>query len=78
MALSVAAVWVNPVSKNHVLPRSFCHSPASTPPSRMGISSDSPVRLSVMVTLSAMDANLPERPVNRRGGAPVGPAPRGR
>src|SRR5690349_2555175 len=52
MADSVAAVWVKPGSANQMLPRSFFHAPASTPPLMMGISTDSPERLSVRVTLS--------------------------
>ncbi len=53
MALSQAAVDMNPGSKNQTPGRSFAHSSADTPPLTMGISMDSPLRLSVIVMLSA-------------------------
>src|SRR3954452_18327719 len=56
MELEAAAVVENDGSKNQMPGRSFDHWAASTPPLLIGISIDSPVRLSVMVTLSATDA----------------------
>src|SRR5579884_1407216 len=53
MALEQKAVAVNPGSWNQIPGSSFCHSAASTPPWAIGISSWLPVRLSMMVMLSA-------------------------
>ena len=52
MALSHAAVETKAGSKNQVLGSSLRHSAEETPPLTMGISMESPVRLSVTVTLS--------------------------
>ena len=53
MALSQAAVDMKPGSKNQTPGRSLAHSSADTPPLTSGISMDSPLRLSVIVMLSA-------------------------
>jgi hypothetical protein len=55
MALSQAAVDVNPGSKNQMPGSSLDHWAAEMPPFSKGISRDSPVRLSVIVMLSATD-----------------------
>ena len=53
MALSQAAVDMKPGSKNQTPGSSLAHSSAATPPLTSGISMDSPLRLSVIVMLSA-------------------------
>src|SRR5580692_5516524 len=58
MPLSHAAVDMKPGSKNQTPGRSFAHSSAETPPLTIGISMDSPVRLSVIVMLSATSSSL--------------------
>src|ERR1700736_3917860 len=54
MALEHGAVVMNAGSENHTPGSSLRHASADTPPSVMGISTDSPERLSVMVIESAM------------------------
>src|SRR5580704_8492856 len=54
MALSVMAVVMSASSWNQMLGRSLRQSLDDTPPFWMGISTESPVRLSVMVMESAM------------------------
>src|SRR5437879_7873712 len=53
MALSHAAVDTKAGSKNQTSGSSLRHSAEDTPPLVMGISIESPLRLSMMVTLSA-------------------------
>src|SRR5436853_7632232 len=55
IALLHAAVVMNAGSKNQTLGSSLRHSVASTPPSTIGTSIDSPVRLSVIVMDSGID-----------------------
>src|SRR5688500_2749902 len=61
MAEEAAAVVPKLGSENHTPGRSLAHGPESTPPLTIGISTDSPVRLSVMVTLSATVPATPSR-----------------
>jgi len=49
MELLVTAVAANPSSLNQIPGRNLVHGPESTPPCSIGISIDSPERLSVMV-----------------------------
>jgi len=53
MALAVDAVVISAGSKNQVPGMSLRQAAASTPPFVIGTSTDSPVRLSVIVMLSA-------------------------
>src|ERR1700716_28558 len=53
MALEHGAVVMNAGSENHTPGSSLRHASAETPPSDMGISTDSPERLSVTVIESA-------------------------
>src|SRR5579864_567007 len=59
MALVVMAVVMSASSWNQMLGSSLRHGSADTPPSTIGISTESPVRLSVMVMESAMESTLP-------------------
>ena len=60
--LSQVAVAMNAGSKKKTSGSSLRHSLASTPPSRIGISIDSPVRLSVTLMDSGTASSLPVRP----------------
>src|SRR3954462_10963645 len=68
IALLHAAVVMNAGSKNHTFGSSLRHSVASTPPSTMGTSIDSPVRLSVIVMESGIDCEV-TAVASRRGPA---------
>src|SRR5215212_7309538 len=61
IADEAAAVVPKLGSENQTPGSSLDHGPESTPPLTIGISTDSPVRLSVMVTLSATVPATPSR-----------------
>ena len=61
--LSVAAVALNEGSRNQTPGRSFAQAFASTAPLMMGTSTCSPVRLSVMVMVSATELILRPPPL---------------